>query len=215
MKRSKMIGLLMAAALALGALACMMAGCSGGAELVDMYQSQTRLKYFTVADDREFYICEPYTVELYSDGTYVCAINLSECQQKLANFEYGDVNVIAPLAVTTFTRTGSYELTKDESVGSFELTLGKADRLTFATNAGGGHYPVVPSNSVRFVDSNDPEATAAFETEWYGDWEELEALVGAEVTLVGDATTHMFDAGQMVFDYKSPMFVTLLGLEVY
>lgn len=215
MKRSKIIVSLVAAILAIASFACVMAGCSGGAELVDMYQSQTRLKYFTVAADRDFYICETYTVELYSDGTYVCAINLSECQQKLANFEYGDVNVIAPLAVTTFTRTGTYELVENESVGSFELTLGQATRLTFATNAGGGHYPVVPNNSVRFVDSNDPEATAAFETEWYGDWEELEALVGAEVTLVGDSTTHMFDAGQMVFDYKSPMFVTLLGIEVY
>lgn len=215
MKRSKIIVSLVAAILAIASFVCVMAGCSGGAELVDMYQSQTRLKYFTVAADRDFYICETYTVELYSDGTYVCAINLSECQQKLANFEYGDVNVIAPLAVTTFTRTGTYELVENESVGSFELTLGQATRLTFATNAGGGHYPVVPNNSVRFVDSNDPEATAAFETEWYGDWEELEALVGAEVTLVGDSTTHMFDAGQMVFDYKSPMFVTLLGIEVY
>lgn len=215
MKRSKIIVSLVAAVLVIASFVFIMAGCSGGAELIDMYQSQTRLKYFTVADDRDFYICETYTVELYSDGTYVCAINLSECQQKLANFEYGDVNVIAPLAVTTFTRTGTYELTKDESVGSFELTLGRATRLTFATNAGGGHYPVVPTNSVRFVDSNDPEATAAFETEWYGNWEELEALVGAEVTLVGDSASHLFDAGQMVFDYKSPMFVTLLGLEIY
>lgn len=214
MKRLK-IASLVASILALVSFACLMTGCSESVELVGMYQSQARLKYFTVAADRDFYICETYTVELYSDGTYVCAINITEAQQKLANFEYDDVNVIAPLAVTTFTRTGSYVLTEDESVGSFELTLGTADRLTFATNAGGGHYPVIPSNSVRFVDSNDPEATAAFETEWYGNWDELEALVGAEVTLVGDSTTHMFDAGQMIFEYKSPMFVTLLGIEVY
>lgn len=214
MKKFKMAATLLALSL-MAASACALTGCSESAELIDMYQSQTRLKYFTVASDRDFYICETYTVELYSDGSYVCAINLTEAQQKTANFEYGDVNIINPLAVTTFTRTGNYTLTKNESVGSFELTLGKADRLTFATNAGGGHYPVVPSNSVRFVDSADPEATAAFETEWYGNWAELEALVGAEVTLVGDSTTKMFDAGQMIFEYKSPMFVTLLGVEVY
>lgn len=191
-------------------------GCSGSsAELIDVYQSQTRLKYFTVADDRDFFICETYTVELYSDGTYVCAINISECQQKLANFAYGDVNVIDPLAVTSFTRTGTYELDIDENLSTFTLTLGEATRVTFATNAGGGHYPIVPSNSVLFVDSEDEEAAAAFSTEWFGDWDDLVALVGAEVTLVGDSTTHMFDAGQMIFDYQSPMFVTLLGLEVY
>lgn len=192
-------------------LACL-AACSGSsAELTGLYQSQTRLKYFTVAADRDFYIAETYTVELYSDGTYVCAINISECQQKLANFEYDEVNVIAPLAVTTFTRTGTYTLTEDDSVGTFELTLGEAARLTYSTNAGGGHYPVVPTDGAKYYDSADPDSIADFETEWYGNWDELCDLVGAEVTLTGDSATHMFDAGCMVFDYKSPMFSTLLG----
>lgn len=215
-KRGKIITLFAMIAVFVATLSVsILTGCSGSAELIDVYQSQTRLKYFTVADDRDFYICETYTVELYSDGTYVCAINISECQQKTANFEYGDVNIIDPVAVTTFTRVGEYELTVQESVGTFSLTLGQATRVTFATNAGGGHYPVVPTNSVYFVDSNDAEAAAAFETEWYGDWDDLVALVGAEVTLIGDSTTHMFDAEQMVFEYQSPMFVTLLGVEVY
>lgn len=215
MKKTRLFATLIAAALTTASLAAM-AGCNAeSAELIDMYQSQTRVKYFTVAADRDFYICETYTVELYSDGTYVCAVNMTEAQQKLANFEYGDVNIINPLAVTTFTRCGTYEMTKDDSVGTFALTLNEATRLTFATNAGGGHYPVVPTNSVMFVDSEDADAVAAFETEWYGKWEDLQALVGAKVTLTGDSATHMFDAGCMVFDYKSPMFVTLLGLEVY
>lgn len=208
----------LAAVLAVSAACFAFAACGESApELTDTYQSQARLKYFTCAEDRDFWISEAYTVELYSDGTYVCAINITESQQKLANFEYSDTesNVIAPLAVTAFTREGTYTMTTDDSVGSFSLTLGKATRVTFSTNAGGGHYPVVPTNNVMYVDSNDAEATAAFETEWYGDWEELEALVGAEVTLTGSTSTHMFDAGQMVFEYKSPMFVTLLGLEIY
>lgn len=189
-----------------------LAACGGSsAEIVGLYQSQTRLKYFTVAEDRDFYICETYTVELYSDNTYVCSINMTECQQKLANFEYDDVNVIAPLAVTTFTRTGTYTLTEDDSVGTFELTLSDADRLTYSTNAGGGHYPVVPADGAKYYDSADAESIADFETEWYGDWDALYDLVGVEVTLTGDSATHMFDAGCMVFDYKSPMFYTLLG----
>lgn len=69
------------------------------------------------------------------------AINLTEAQQKTANFEYGDVNIINPLAVTTFTRTGNYTLTKNESVGSFELTLGKADRLTLPPTLEEGIIP--------------------------------------------------------------------------
>lgn len=195
----------------------MLAGCQKeeAPELVGTYQSQARLKYFTVAEDRDFYISESYAVNLYSDNTYVCSINITEAQQKLANFEYGDVNVINPLAVTTFTRCGTYTLTEDDSVGSFTLDLGEADRLIFATNAGGGHYPVVPTNSVMYVDSADQAAADAFETEWYGNWDDLEALVGAPVTLTGDSSTHMFDAGCMVFEYKSPMFVTLLNREVY
>lgn len=194
----------------------MLTGCQGkSAELVGVYQSQTRLKYFTVAEDRDFYIAETYNVELYSDNTYVCSINITEAQQKLANFEYGDVNVIKPLAVTTFTRRGTYTKTEDTSVGAFTLDLGEATSLTYATNAGGGHYPIVPTNSVMFVDGNDKAAADAFETEWYGTWEDLQKLVGAPVTLTGDSATHMFDAGCMVFEYKSPMFVTLLGMEVY
>ncbi|MBO4990136.1 MAG: hypothetical protein J6D37_07380 [Clostridia bacterium] len=215
MDKKRLIAALAATTMLTASLA-LMTGCNTQtAEVTEVYQSQTRLKYFTVAEDRDFYICETYTVELYSDGTYVCAINMTEAQQKLANFEYGDVNIIKPLAVTTFTRFGTYELSKDESVGTFSLTLNEADRLTFATNAGGGHYPVVPTNAVMFVDSNDADAAAAFETEWYGKWADLQALVGAKVTLTGDSTTHMFDAGCMVFDYKSPMFKTLLGIEVY
>lgn len=195
----------------------MLTGCQNAEEkeLVGTYQSQARVKYFTVAEDRDFYIVESYAVNLYSDNTYVCTINMTEAQQKLANFEYGDVNVINPLAVTTFTRCGSYTLSEDTSVGSFSLDLGEADRLTFATNAGGGHYPVVPTNSVMYVDDKDKDAADAFETEWYGNWDELKSLVGAPVTLTGDSATHMFDAGCMVFEYKSPMFKTLLNMEVY
>jgi hypothetical protein len=222
MKLGKKVLVAALAVAMLASVGAMVAGCGDSSDsnsgntatavtLVDTYQSQTRLKYFTVAEDRDFYICETYTVELYSDNTYVCAINISECQQKLANFEYDIVNIIKPLAVTTFTRTGTYTMTKDESVGSFELTLSKATRLTYATNAGGGHYPVVPTNGARYFDSADADSVAEYETEWYGKWSDLENLVGAEVTLTGDTENHMFDAGCMVFDYKSCMFVTLLN----
>lgn len=215
-KALKKLSVILAAVLAiLGCVGCQGEAQQESAELIGTYQSQARVKYFTVAEDRDFYIVESYAVSLYSDNTYVCTINITEAQQKLANFEYGDVNVINPLAVTTYTRCGTYTLTEDESVGSFELELGEAERLTFATNAGGGHYPIVPTNSVMYVDSDDEEAAAAYETEWYGSWDDLKAVVGAPATLTGDSATHMFDAGCMVFDYESPMFVTLLGLEVY
>lgn len=213
MKKNKLFIALTAAVMALVTVFALVGCGETKAELVDMYQSQTRVKYFTVATDRDFYICETYTVELYSDGTYVCAINMTEAQQKTANFEYKSeaANIINPLAVTTFTRTGTYELTKNDSLGTFSLKLGKASRLTYATNAGGGHYPVVPAGEKKFFDSANAADVAEFDTEWYGKWNELEALVGAEVTLTGDTATRMFDAGCMVFDYKSPMFFTLLN----
>lgn len=214
-KTKKILAAFLIAVLAIASVAVFAACGDTAAQLTDTYQSQTRLKYFTVAEDRDFYIAETYAVQLYSDGTYVCAINLSEAQQKLANFEYDDVNIIKPLAVTTFTRTGTYTLTKDDSVGTFSLKLSEATRLTYATNAGGGHYPVVPTNSQTYFDSDVAADVEAYETEWYGKWADLHKLVGAEATLTGDSATHMFDAGCMVFDYKSPMFKTLLGIDVY
>ena len=185
------------------------------AKVIDVYQSQARLKAFHVRETSEYWVSEAFTVELYSDGTYVCNINITEDYQSLKDFEYDQVNIIKPMAVSFFTRFGSYELTKDEALGTFSLKLGKADRLIYATNAGGGHYPLVPTNNVVYVDSTDAEATAAFDTEWYGDWNDLEALVGAEVTLTGDSTTHMFDAGTVIFEYKTPMWYTLDGSEIW
>ncbi len=52
-------------------------------------------------------------------------------------------------------------------------------------------------------------------TDTYQSQARLKYFTCAEVTLTGSTSTHMFDAGQMVFEYKSPMFVTLLGLEIY
>lgn len=186
------------------------------AEVIDVYQAQARLKAFHVRETSEYWVSEAFSVELYSDGTYICNINITESYQSLKNgFEYDQVNVINPMAVSFFTRFGTYELTEDEELGTFSLKLGKADRLIYATNAGGGHYPLVPTNNVVYVDSNDTAATAAFDTEWYGDWSEFSALVGAEVTLTGDSTTHMFDKGQVVFEYKTPMWYTLDGSEIW
>lgn len=185
-------------------------------KVVDTYQSQTFLKFYHVVDTNHYFVAQTYTVDLYSDNTYVCDINVSECYQKLDGFEYGQVDVMNPLAVTTFTRFGTYELNVNDEEGTFSMVLNPCTRLIYATNAGGGHYPLVPENKVVYVDSEDEEATAAFETEWFGTWSELEALVGAKVTLTGNSTTHMFDKGadNQIFEYKTPMWHTL-GHEVY
>lgn len=72
-KTKKFIIAALAAVLAVSAAVIAFTACGEQApELVDTYQSQARLKYFTCAEDRDFWISESYAVQLYSDGTYVC-----------------------------------------------------------------------------------------------------------------------------------------------
>ena len=193
------------------------AGC--GAEevkVIDTYQSAGRLKALKGTETMDYFVMESYSIQLLSNNTYICAVNISEPFQSLKNdFKYDTVNILKDIAVSTVTRYGTYELTVDEELGTFSLKLGKADRVIYSTNAGGGHYPIVPSNGLKYIDSDDKASTADCSIEWYGTWDEFVNKVGAEVTLTGDAASHICDPGQMIFEYRTPMYYTLNGSEIW
>lgn len=196
-----------------------LAGCNAAPKavtVIDTYQSAGRLKVLKGTDTMDYFVMESYSIQLLSDNTYICAINISEPYQSLKNdFEYDTVNILKDIAVSTVTRFGTYEISIDEELGTFTLKLGQADRVIYSTNAGGGHYPIVPSNNLKYIDSADETTTADCSIEWYGTWDDFMAKVGAEVTLTGDAASHICDAGQMIFEYRTPMYYTLDGSEIW
>ncbi len=203
-KTKKFIAVL---AIVMLAVSCVTAfAACGGAVRTDTYQSQPMVHYYhPTPTGRHAMVTESFTVDLYDDGTYFCAINISICTIK--NLDFGD-DCIPPIQNSiAITREGTYELTLEESTGIFTMVLGQATHLTYASNADieqGFGRPYLPSDGRDYFDSDDEEATAAFETELWGDWSQFESLVGAEATLYGESSTKLFAFGYSVFDFVAP-----------
>jgi len=179
-------------------------------ELVETYMSTGTIKYITKRDTMDYYVMQNYTIDLYSDNTYQCDVALLEFFWKKSN-EAQVVNKMNVFVASQVSRTGTYSKTVNEVEGTFSLSLEAADRVIYYTNAGGGHYPLVPSNDEGqvYFDSAKEGDKERFETEWFGKWDEFYNLVGAKVTLTGNEVTHILDKEQNIFDYKTPMFYTL------
>lgn len=215
-KLAKKIGCAFAVALAAVGMCVSLASCGDTKpELIDTYYSYTYLKQIKSMDSTDYYISQTFTVALYSDNTYTCQIDITELTENSEDYGKEEVNVIGhgsndgPVAcMVCITRTGNYTLTTD-GLSVFTLELSEADRIIYATNAVGAHHSMVPTDDngdINYLDSNNAEQTAAFDTKWFGKWEDFDNLVGAKVTLTGDAVSHIFDAGSVMFEYKTPMF---------
>ncbi len=196
MKR-KILSILLFALMLIGC--CSFFGCSEGAKpavLVDTYNSATNTSYMMTSKNYEFYQAETITLDLYSDNTYACHITLSEGLRRVQDEQpsYGD------LATVFITRYGTYEITSE--LGEVKITLSEATRVTYGTNAGGGHTAYVPEG-MKYCDSANEEDAAKFFTEHFGDMEALMATVGKAVTLVADEASHIINADSKVFDHTS------------
>ncbi len=201
MKRNKFFAALLFIVMTVSMM--LFSGCSEKTELTGTYQTITKMSLQSSGDNYDFLMGQSTTLSLYSDGTYVCQIVITEGMKTKAEGSIGTDFMFIPLATTSITRYGTYEITTDTDLQEDRISLSEATRIIYATNAHGGHYALVPDGML-YCDSADEEQAAKFITGWFGSMDDLKAKVGQAVELTASTDNHMIN--EQIFDYETPLF---------
>lgn len=186
-------------------------GC-GGAEkggVVETYQQATQLNLLPAGEKYDYVGTTTSTLQLLGDGTYVLQSVLTDGVKTRAEGEKATDFTFMGLATFSITQFGTYSLEEDKEMGVTKCTLSEANRMIYSTNAGGGHYPLVPADGSYYMDSADEKQKAAFETEWWGTYDEFHEKFGAEKVLELDPVNHMISKDNVIIDYTTCHFYTL------
>ncbi len=199
--KKKILTVLMTAIMLISAF--VFAGCSKPVELVETYQSGTRISLTFSSANYHMFKLETLTVSLYSDDTYVCQMVISEGVMPVSGPSSEKEYFFNPMATTTITRYGTYVKNADITIDETTIELNEATRIIYSTNISGGVSGALLPEGMNYCDTNDEEAAAKFNTEYFGDINGLKSVVGTTVTITAKETTHVIDSNWEIFDYIS------------
>lgn len=179
------------------------------ANVVETYQQPIYLNLLPAGEKYDYVGSSATTLQLLDDGTYVVQTVVTDGLKSRAEGEKASDFIHLALATFSITSFGTYTLEEDEDLGTLMCTLSEADRMIYATNAGGGHYPIVPADGSYYMDSANEEQKAAFETEWFGDYDAFHEKFGSEKTIELDPVNHMIAKDSVIVDWQTCHFYTL------